>query len=146
MLSILINAVLIISALAHMHIHTSVSHQKVISNFINRSNKAWETTLTQHYQDVHSKQFDSDLHVENHNRRSSVVLIDFLFSIWQHIERVAHSFSSLSDWLTVGFWLLTPGGPEVSTGLFFIPTIPFPASQITELWLQAWLEVLICYH
>lgn len=61
-------------------------------------------------------------------------------------KRVPWSFSSLSDWLTVGFWLLTPGGPEVSTGLFFIPTIPFPASQITELWLQAWLGVLICYH
>lgn len=29
--------------------------------------------------------------------------------------------SSLSDWLTVGFWLLTPGGSEVSTGLFSFP-------------------------
>lgn len=76
-----------------------------------------------------------------------VVLIDFLLSFWRHIERLPWSFFfSLSDWLTVGFWLLTPGGPEVSTGLFFIPTIPFPASQITELWLQAWLGVLICYH
>lgn len=57
MLSILINAVLIISALPCMHIHTSASYQKVISNFINRSNKAYEVTQMQHYQDVHSKSF-----------------------------------------------------------------------------------------
>lgn len=56
---------------------------------------------------------------------SSVVLIDFLFSIWKHIERVARSFSSPSHWLTVGFWLLTPGGPEVSTGLFSHSHNPF---------------------
>lgn len=55
MLSILINAALIISALAHMHIHTSanLSQQKVISNFINRGYKAEEATQTQHYQDAH---------------------------------------------------------------------------------------------
>lgn len=42
---------------SHTYIFPSanVSRQTVISNFINRSNKAGETTVTWHYQDVHPK-------------------------------------------------------------------------------------------
>lgn len=152
-LSVLINASLIVAPLtrnAYSNIcHIHMSKQKVISNFINRSNWAEETNLTQ--QHVHFPQkLQSECSLWTECRfpltcttRQQLCCFHRLCSLWQHIEKAFPLCPT--DWMWV-FSCRLLEAPESSTRLFFILTIPFRARQITELWLQAWLGVLICYH